>query len=494
MITLLPIKLITENEQPIFGANIFNLSKLANLDFPVASGIALAPPEIFLQTVLRHLQDQKAEVFEQRLTIIKGETARIPVPEELNREFKKWKSCFYRGTLYNKPQNLWQAILGLWLEQIRSKIWREGFSQGMTSHLHAQAVFPVSGRYGEAKGHFDPETKEVIINSSAKITPLARKKIEELVLQVNKKLFLPQVVYFLITKKSLQIIGLSPFTQTLPVSEETDIVIPQTEQTKLIKSAVKVFLNLSSGFATSASSDGVLIEGEKIGDLAYREAWFESTVFKLAEAALSFHQKTVIFKLPNLTDKEEIQGVLRLINQQSVLDEATRAFLFARNKKNLLNIELALPLTRSTEELLQIKRELAVREINRKGTLRLWLEMAVPENLINIEDYLSSGLDGVILNLDSLQNFLGGYDVVEGEFYKKQVRALLKFIQLAFKILHKQKIPVLVKGELVLHHDVLDFLIDQGVWGVVANSPLEADNLPEHLNWAEKRMVEKRLS
>ena len=99
------------------------------------------------------------------------------------------------------------------------------------------------------------------------------------------------------------------------------------------------------------------------------------------------------------------------------------------------------------------------------------------------------GLDGIILNLDELQKFLGGYSITEGEFYEKQTQTVIKFIQPLFKTLHKAEIPVLAMGSLCLHPDILDFLLEGGVWGIVANNHIEAENLPEHLNWAEKRMV-----
>jgi len=288
----------------------------------------------------------------------------------------------------------------------------------------------------------------------------------------------------LVDKDRVFIVKVVPFTQSLPVSKEKDITIPKVEQKKLVRKTVKLVLDLSTGFVVHHDADGVIIEGERSGDV-------EETIFRLAESALTFQGKPVIYKLPDIVDNE-IRGTLRLIHQQSLLKKTVEPLLITRQKKNLLNIELAIPMVRSKDEFLQIKRDLAALGVNRKGTLKFWLEMSVPENLINLNDYLEGGLDGVIINLDLMQKNLGGYKVIEGRFYKNQVKSLVKFLKVSLKELHKARIPVLVKGKLVVHHEVLDFLIEEGVWGVVVNTALEVDNLPELLHWTEKRIVLKK--
>ena len=130
-----------------------------------------------------------------------------------------------------------------------------------------------------------------MIECLKKINPEILQKINKLVLEGNKKLLIPQIYQFLLIKNNLKLIKLSPFTQSIPLSNEKDITIPKPEQKKLIKSAVKLFLNLSSGYAVGENLDGILIEGENV-------LGFDEKVFKLAESALTFHDKPVIFKLP----------------------------------------------------------------------------------------------------------------------------------------------------------------------------------------------------
>lgn len=477
---ILPLNHLREIDQPVFGVSLGNLGKLSQAGLPVLAGLAVSPPDFVLQSFLEHFQLKDRESFEQRLTFLKEEISKITLPAELEKELAKKKNFLLDGECWTSPKALWKKLLGGWLEEIRSKIWREGFNQGLTSTLTPQAVFFFQGQFFLVEAFLNPDTQEVVIESKIKMEPAVAYRIDELVLQADKKLFFPQVYQFIVRDRQVFIVGLHPFTQLLPGSVKPEMVMPEVKQKVLVKSAVKVFLNLSQGFAP-AEADGCLIEGEKVAD-------FEKAVFKISQASVSLPAGAVIYKLPDVVDGE-VRGSLRLIHQQSLLVSACKLFNFVRHARNLLNVELGVPLTRSVEEFLQLKRELAAQGINRKGTLKLWLEMGTPENFINLSQYLETGLDGVILNLDYLQKCLSGYDRHEFEHYRRETQSVMTFLEPYFKLLHKARIPVLAKGILTLESEMLRFLVAKGVWGVVANSPLEATNLPEQLSWMENRML-----
>lgn len=489
---ILPIKLITETDQAIFGSNLFNLGKLARLDLPIPEGLAVSPPEIFIRTVLKHADFSAKEIFEQRLAILKDETKNISLDGEFSQNLKDIKNYCWNGKVFNKKESLWRDLINFWLDEIRSIIRREGFRERLTDSLTPQGIFFLSPKItASCSAYFDPDLQEVVIKSENRVEPKFLKELDELVLQSNKKLFLPQVYRFLVVEDNIYIVGTSPFTQTLPASQDRDVIIPKNEKKRIAKSAIKLFLNISSGFAIEKEVDGILIEGERINTPGVYPS-FEDIVFKLSESALSFPVKPVIYKLPDVSDGD-IRGTLRLLNQKNLLDQSLNAFSFVREKKGLYNVELAAPFIRSEEELVLFKRELGVRGITGKGILRLWLEFAVPENILNLEDYLTIGFGGVILNLDEMQKSLGGYGIAEGEFYKRQVATAIKFVKPIFKILHKAKLPTLIKGELAIHPDMLECLIEEGAWGLVANTLVDAQRLPEHLMWAEHRFVQKKF-
>lgn len=483
---ILPIKLITQEDQEIFGADNFNLAKLVRTGFPVAKGYALTPPDIQLNTVLKNFDYKNREVFEQSFTLMKRQINEIPEPEEFKKAFEKGKNFYISGNQVKGVKNLWTHLLNSWLDQLRHRIWNEGFASSLNKILTPQTVFILDNVQAEIKSFFDPDTKDVVIESKDKLNPKILQAVDELTISANKKLFLPQVYRFILTKGRVELVDVKPFTQTLPGSVIPQVVISKTEQKRIVKSAVKVFLNLSSGFAIEKNIDGILIESDYALDV-------DSLIFKIAESALTFPHQTVIFKLPD-DSEHEVRGCLKLVHQSKMLNQLAEIILFIRNKKSLYNIKVGIPYVRSALEYLQLKRELAVRGIIRKGSFGFWLEFAVPENLINLEEYLVAGFDGAIINLDSLWSLLGGAESGVVVFYKNEVNTLAKFLKAPIKALHKAKIPILITGQLSLHPDILDFLVEAGIWGVVANSNIEAESLPEHLNWTEKRMLFKKLS
>src|SRR3970282_2156751 len=112
------------------------------------------------------------------------------------------------------------------------------------------------------------------------------------------------------------------------------------ENTK-VRSAVKVFFDLSSGFTIEKNVDGLYIASEKIFDLNKPRESFENLVFKLVEGAVSFPNSPVFFKL---ADKSEgmgkVRGTLRLLHQKSLFDPLVEALDFVRHKKELTNVHI----------------------------------------------------------------------------------------------------------------------------------------------------------
>ncbi len=481
---ILPIESLALTDKIVFGTDLYNLSALKRLDYPILPGIVISPPEIILQTVLKHTQGTDKEVFEQKLTLIKNEIAKIALPIDLEQKLLTCKSYFLKGKTYQGKKNLWQSLLNLWLDEIRAKIWNMGLGKGIAENLTAQAVFFLNDGFNLGEAFFDPEKNEVVITFPSKLSPSEMNKVDQIVINGNKKLFIPQIFKFLKTEDHIKIYSLHPFTQSVFLSQSEGIFIPQTQRKKIIKSATKLFLNLANGFAIDPDIDGLLVAGEDSRD-------FDELVFRLCEGALSYPNQPVIYKLSDIYDGE-IKGTLRLLHRKEELSIAIEALLFVRNKKNLLNVEVAIPRVTSLDQLLQIKQELSSKGLNRKGTLKFWLEMSIPENIINIANYLEAGIDGIIFDFDYLQKLLIDNHSDQSDLAKYNTGTIIKFLEPVFKILHRERILFIARGTLILHPDVLDFLIDQGCFGIVANTLSETVNLPEHLAWVERRIVQKR--
>ncbi len=502
MIEVLPIKLITEEDSAIFGAAAVTLGKLARLDFPVGAGVVVTAPEFKLRAVLEHYDFGKKEIFEQSLTLVKKEILSIPIPEILEKEVLKHKRFHLNGEEVKGVKMLWQNLLLFWIDEIKNRLWKDGFYLGVTQNLHPQIAYFIKKLETYGAAFFDPLSDDVLINiNSGKLNPADQKRIYELVKEANKKLFLPYE-YEWILDSGVKLVGIKPYTPSSVIASaakqsgsEIEIAMSTTSpRNDKSKSAVKVFLDTSSSLITEGNLDGIYITSEKIFDLNKPTESFENLVLKIVDSAVTFPDKPILVKLADISEgMGKVRGTLRLLHQKNLFDPLAEALDFARHKKGLTNVHVVIPFVRGVNELLQIKRDLAVKKLMRKNSLQIWMEIATPENIINLEDYLLAGIDGVVLNLDELVSFLNGFDNTQEEmsFYKKEINGLLKFLEDGLKLLHKSKIPFIVSGSLSLYPQVLDFLVEKGVYGVVVEK-YEAHSAKDLLYQTEKRIILRR--
>ena len=494
MIEVLPIKLLTQEDSQIFGQLNVALGKLDRLGLPVAKGIVITPPDLKLKTTLEHFDFGSKEVFEQSLVLVKKEIHSIPVPEILIRETKEHKQFFLNGELIKSgsTKNLWAGLLNIWLEEIKGRLWKDGFFKGITEGLEPQVVIFVRRAEAFGNAYFDLLQDDSVINiKKGQLHPNDLKILDKMVKEANKKLFIPHEFEW-IEDHGIKLTKVLPYT-LLPTMSYPIAARPKASpwSVKEAKSAVKVFFDLSTGFIIEKDIDGIYIASEKIFDLNKPQDSFESLVFKLVESATTFSSSPVLFKL---ADKSEgmgkVRGALRLLHQQSLFQPMVDVLDFIRHKKGLINVHMVIPFVRGVNEFLQIKRNLAVKKLSRKNSLQLWLEICVPENIINLGDYLVAGLDGVVLNLDELIAHFAGFDYQEAElmFYKRQVSGFLKFLEDGLKLLHKSKKPFLAFGSIVLDPEVLEFLVEKGVYGVVVER-FEAPFARDLLHQTEKQNI-----
>lgn len=494
MIEILPIRVLTDQDAIIFGPGNVSLGKLSRLGFPVASGIVITPPNLKLKATLEHFDFGSKEVFQQSLTLVKKEINKIPVPEVLGWETGKHKLFLLDGKKVKGVKDLWSTLLETWLGQIKERLWSSGFSGGITDSLDPQVVVFIKTLESLANSFEDKFQDDVVVNvSSGKMHPMDLKKIVELTEVANKKLFLPHE-YEWIVDRGVKLVGIKPYTSSPALMKEmvaNPIALDSRGTPYKAKSAVKVFFDLSNGLTIEKDVDGVYIASEKIFDLNRPHESFDNLVFRLVESATTFSNSPIFLKL---ADKSEgmgkVRGALRLLHQKSLFDPLLQALDFARHKKGLTNIHIVIPFVRGVNELLQIKRELATKKLMRKASLQYFMEAAIPENIINLEDYLLNGIDGVVLNLDELLAHLNGFDPLESEisFYKNEVEGLIKFLEDGIKLLHKSKIPFMAYGTLSLYSKVLEFLVEKGVWGVVVDR-YEAHSAHDLLNQVERKIV-----
>lgn len=492
MIEILPINVLTQEDAPIFGASAVALGRLARANLPIASGMVVTAPFLRLKTILEHHNFGNREVFSQSLTLIQKEIRKIPVPQILTEEIGKHRQFLLDGKKIKSAKDLWISLLDIWLSQIKQRLWNKGFYIGMTENLEPQVVIFIQKLESLGMAYFDQLQDDVrIITKAGKLHPNDLKQVFDLVRTANKKLFIPQE-YEWIVDRGVKLVGLKPYTPKIASFSLPKAGIQPTQRTAAKKqSAVKAFLDLSDGFTIEKEVDGIFIASEKIFDLNKPQESFDNLVFRVVESAVSFPNLPIFFKL---ADKSEgmgkVRGSLRLLHQRSLLDPLIEVLDFVRHKKGLLNVHIVVPFIRGVGELSQIKRELSTKKLMRKNSLQIWMEVAIPENIVNLENYLVGEIDGVVLNLNELIAFFNGFDPMEGNlaFYKNEVDGLLKFLEDGIRLLHKSKVPFIAYGSLTLDQKVLEFLVEKGVYGLVVEK-YEAHSAHDLLNQTEKRIV-----
>src|SRR3989344_3324369 len=498
MIEVLPISSLREEDSLLFGNLNVLLGKLVSSGLPVARGVVVTAPSLHLQTVLENYDFGSHHVFEQSLTLVKKDLEKIPDPEVLQYSLKSQQKFLAHNFEYSSVRALWLGLLGFWLGQVKQKLWATGFSPNLTQNLVPVVITFIDNLKSFGVGFIDPESKEMVVRiDQGKLEPKELYQLDELIVKAQRKLLINHQFKWILDKE-IKLIGILPFIDSVIANkvDESNLTWQSTTENHHValhddrKSSVKVFLDLSTSLIVEHPVDGIFISSEKIFDLNKPQDSFEQLVFKLVESAATFPNSPVLVKL---ADKSEgmgkVRGTLRLIHQQNLLNPLLEAIEFARDKKEFRNIELVIPFVRGVSELMEIKKLLAIKKMTRTS-IKQWLEVAVPENILNLEDYLITGVDGVVLNLDELVAHLNGFDPLEQELthYKHEIIGLVKFLEDSLKILHKANVPFIAVGSLTLNPIVLEFLVSKGLHGIVVDR-FEASAIKDLLHQTEKRII-----
>lgn len=510
MLELLPIKLLHDEDSLTFGKLNVLLAKLARANLSVATGVVVAPQDFKLKTILEHFDFGSKEVFEQSLTLVKKELEGTSIPENLVQELAKNNNFLVDNELLKGEKQVWLHLLHDWINQIKKRLWEDGFSKGLTENLEPKKIIFVKNLTSFGNAEYEKEEDDAVLQTvSGKLEPKHANSLEQLIKEADKKLIVSYSYEWIVDSGKVFISNIKSQIHT------TDNVLIDTEKKSIvsekarIKSTVKVFMDLSltkTNFQDLASydPDGIFLSGERIITPQVAKDEYENLLLRIIYAADTFAEKPILFKLPDFSEgMGGVRGSMRLIHQPNILGGVLDALVYARFKhqKKLEsgkihghnNIHVVIPFVRGVNEFIQIKRELAIKKLMRKNSLQIWLELAVPENFIDLDEYIMGGIDGVIINLDEMLSYLLGFDKSQEElyFYKKQVSSLIRFLDEGLSLLHKSKTPFFVSGSLVLDPDILEFLMQKGVKGVVIES-FDIHSIHEILSKVEKRVILKR--
>lgn len=163
------------------------------------------------------------------------------------------------------------------------------------------------------------------------------------------------------------------------------------------------------------------------------------------------------------------RGAYRMIHTPRFFSTELYALKEVR-KQNINNIWMTIPFVRSLHEMDGIKRMLTSAGMHRTPTLKLWMNVSTPANLVSLDTYIMSGVDGVIIDLDTVISLLLGVDKTNSEVLKEfdpYDPAVLWILEQAVKICHKHHVPICIGGKTPSQYPALvEKLIHWGVTSI----------------------------
>ncbi len=463
---IIPLKFIRDEDGKTVGTNLANLAKLLHSGFPVIDSVVALPPSLLFEKTLSKYVKFSPNI-KDYLGNFKKEFLSLKMPEGFE-NFQMSSGTQKKDHTIVNISKVWEILLKKWCGEVVSKIERgEKQIRDFTPQL---VIYP--GEFqSQGTGYFDEDRRHVAIKTEkGSLTANDLQKIENLILQGNKKLLLPQVYDWVLDKGILKIIKISPFTQS-PLKDAS----PQNEQPEanpenyLAKTATKILLDYQGETLTQLDCDSVFLR-ISIPDPEH----IAKNISHLAK-----FNENLKFYFYGEFDAESSQEL-----------KFAKLFVFFRNKQKL-NAQIILPMTYSIDEFTNLKREYAALGIYSKGSLKIWKEFRNISDFLNMEDYLEAGFDGALINLDEIAKLATGVlpERIISHPKLDWLVSIEKFLrEFGFSKFAKNNKPVLVIGKLLQSEELLNYLIKSGVWGLTLQTG-SLSGMREHISFLEKQTL-----
>ncbi len=102
------------------------------------------------------------------------------------------------------------------------------------------------------------------------------------------------------------------------------------------------------------------------------------------------------------------RGAFRYVSSPEVFNLELAAIKRVREKYD--NLHLMIPFVRSPEELAKVRRLVATEGLFEKTSFKFWMMVEIPVNVIQIEDFINVGIDGVSIGSNDLTMLMQGTD------------------------------------------------------------------------------------
>lgn len=232
---------------------------------------------------------------------------------------------------------------------------------------------------------------------------------------------------------------------------------------------------------------------------------------EIGTVAKSIYPKPLIFSLSNGTvdmyrtlaggkdfepfkEKNELigyRGSFRHLNDLRVLElelsviKSVRAFGYN-------NVQIRIPFTRSVREFELMKKVIHTAGFRRNATSTLWMTCSTPANVLEIDEYIRTGLDGVYVDAGLLSQLIIGYDKDNFEISHAMSQlspAVLWAFQHVITQCKKKKVNVIFSSSSIsLTPDLAEKLVEWDI-DTISTFPESVHHIRENIVGAERNIL-----
>lgn len=441
---ILPISKIWPEDEPDFGSRIVSLAALHHLGVPVANGIVVTPPVELIQPILKCYLPEHEATLDQGLSLVSREIKSLPKPEEI------------------EQAAVWSQLCDMWLDQLYKTVKKRGLLpvEQLLQQLTAQEILFVESIKAKGMLKYDLLLKNFQIElSDNELYQHFEGDLTQYANKIHKNILIPQNYEFIIetiqadkyAKDYLKFVNVTPLST--PENEIAPEMISQIqtepEIANVVGTATKVYVNIPLS--------QLLVGTDRINPAEIAHNNISVLVLPLERQANQYVH--FIYPFTYSSDPQQIAYFLNFKAEASPFSE----------------IKLSIGGCTSADDYLSWQKMLLESKIKRDQQTHFWLRICLPENILNIDDYLVAGIDGVVIDGNELFSAIFGRSHSHNGLTKSQFQAITTLLKPLFKALHRSRVPVVVTGQIVEDANVLSFLLTQGVWGLVTT----VENLDE---------------
>jgi len=188
------------------------------------------------------------------------------------------------------------------------------------------------------------------------------------------------------------------------------------------------------------------------------------------------------------------KGAFRHIHDTHSLHAELRAIRQIRHKSLFKNLWISVPFIRTVKELVEIKKSISAEGLHRSSSLQLWINLSVPSNIILLEKYIETGIDGIMIDLDSLIMLTLGIDKENTEFqnvFHKIDEAVLLSIKQILLVAKKHNTTTSLFGSnLLINDELIEILVRWGITSICIQPGIN-DGIKQMIQKTEKKLLNR---